>query len=109
MIACKTTLVKVNPKNTSKTCHNCGFVNPKVVLGVKQWICPVCGVNHDRDINAVKNISHRGVTSLGIVGRELSEIKNASGEPRSSVKEESSESSNLHLVNSESARSLTER
>lgn len=47
----------------------------------------------DRDINAAKNILHKGVTSLGIVGREPSEIRNASGEPRSSMKEESSESS----------------
>lgn len=93
MLAYKTTLVKVSAKNTSKTCHTCGYANPKVVLGVKKWICPVCGVNHDRDINAAKNILYKGVTSLGIVGRELSEITNASGEPRSSMKEESSESS----------------
>lgn len=93
MIAYKTTLVKVNPKNTSKTCHNCGFVNPKVKIGVKQWICPVCGVSHDRDINAAQNILTKGVASLGIVPRELREIKNASGEPRSSVKEESPKSS----------------
>ena len=93
MLAYKTTLIKVSAKNTSKTCFDCGYVNPKVVLGVKKWICPVCGVNHDRDINAAKNILYKGVTSLGIVGRELSEITNASGEPRSSMKEESSESS----------------
>lgn len=109
MLTYKTTLIKVSTKNTSKTCFDCGYVNPKVVLGVKQWICPVCGVNHDRDVNAAKNILHKGVTSLGIVGREPSEIKNASGEPRSSMKEESSESSNLHLVNSESARFLAEQ
>ena len=93
MLAYKITLIKVSAKNTSKTCFDCGYINPKVVLGVKQWVCPVCGVNHDRDINAAKNILYKGVTSLGIVGRELSEIKNASGEPRCSMKEESSESS----------------
>ena len=93
MISYKTTLVKVNPKNTSKTCHNCGFVNPKVKIGIKQWICPVCGVSHDRDINAAQNILSKGVTSLGIVPRELREIKNACGEPRSSVKQESVKSS----------------
>lgn len=41
------------------------------------------------DINAAKNILKKGVTSLGIVGREPSEITNACGEPRSSVKQES--------------------
>ena len=98
MLAYKTTLIKVSAKNTSKTCFDCGDINPKVVLGVKKWICPVCGVNHDRDINAAKNILYKGVTSLGIVGRGLSEIKNASGEPRSSMKEESSESSSLFYI-----------
>lgn len=50
------------------------------------------------------------IKNESLIGRELSEIKNASGEPRSSVKEESSESSNLYiLVNSESARSLAEQ
>ena len=88
MIAYKTTLVKVSAKNTSKTCHTCGYVNPKIVLGVEKWKCPVCSSEHDRDINAAKNILNKGVTSLGIVGRERAEITNACGEPRSSVKQE---------------------
>ena len=88
MIAYKTTLVKISAKNTSKTCYTCGYVNPKVVLGVEHWKCPICGENHDRDINAANNILNKGVTSLGIVGRERAEITNACGEPRSSVKQE---------------------
>ena len=93
MIAYKTTLVKVSAKNTSKTCHTCGYVNPNVVLGVEQWKCPVCSSEHDRDINAAKNILNKGVTSLGIVGRERAEIINACGVPRSTVKQEVSISS----------------
>ena len=69
-------------------CSNCNYVNPKVVLGVEQWKCPICGETHDRDINAARNILRKG-----IVGRELSEIRNACGGPRSSVKQESSKSS----------------
>jgi putative transposase len=88
MIAYKTTLVKVSAKNTSKTCHTCGYINPKVVLGVEQWKCPVCSSEHDRDINAALNILNKGVTSLGIVGRERAESTNACGEPRSSAKQE---------------------
>ena len=88
MIAYKTTLVKVSAKNTSKTCHICGYVNPEVILGVEQWKCPICSSEHDRDINAALNILNKGVTSLGIVGRERAEITNACGEPRSSVKQE---------------------
>ena len=93
MIAYKTTLVKVSAKNTSKTCSICGYVNPKVVLGIEQWKCPVCSSEHDRDINAAKNISNKGVTGLGVVGRERAESTNACGEPCSSVKQEVSISS----------------
>ena len=88
MIAYKTTLVKVSAKNTSKTCSICGYVNPKVVLGIEQWKCPVCSSEHDRDINAAKNILNKGVTSLGVVGRERAESTNACGESCSSVKQE---------------------
>jgi transposase len=88
MVAYKGELVKVNPKNTSKTCHICGFVNPKVKVGVNYWKCPVCGESHDRDINAALNILSKYVTSQSIVGWELTEIRNACGGPRSSMKQE---------------------
>ena len=88
MIAYKGELVKVNPKNTSKTCHTCGFVNPKVKVGINHWKCPICGESHDRDINAALNILHKYVTSQSIVGWELTEITNACGVPRSTAKQE---------------------
>lgn len=59
MIAYKGDLVKVNPKNTSKTCHCCGYVNPKIKVGVNYWECPNCGAKHNRDINAALNILHK--------------------------------------------------
>ena len=88
MISYKGHLEKVNSKNTSKTCHICGFINPKVKVGINYWKCPVCGENHDRDINAALNILSKYVTSRSIVGWELTESTNADGEPRSSVKSE---------------------
>ena len=88
MVAYKGELVKVNPKNTSKTCHVCGYVNPAIKVGVNYWKCPICGEYHDRDINAALNILSKYVTSQSIVGWELTEITNACGEPRSSVKQE---------------------
>ena len=89
MIAYKGELVKVSPKNTSKTCHVCGYINPKVKVGVNYWKCPICSSEHDRDINAVLNILSRYVTSRSIVGRGPSEITNACGEPKCSMKQES--------------------
>ena len=93
MIAYKGHLEKVNPKNTSKTCHICGYVNPAVKVGINQWKCPVCGTSHDRDINAALNILSKYVTSQGIVGWELTEITNADGVPRSTVKSENDQTS----------------
>ena len=83
MIAYKGNLVKVNPKNTSKTCSVCGKVNEKIVVGIEKWTCPSCGTNHDRDINAALNILHKG-----IVGRERAESTNACGAPSSAMKHE---------------------
>ena len=88
MIAYKGHLEKVNPKNTSKMCHTCGYVNPAVKVGINYWKCPVCSTEHDRDINAALNILSKYVTSRSIVGWELTESTNACGEPRSSVKQE---------------------
>lgn len=49
-------LVTVNPRKTSQICSNCGFDDGKHTLDVREWTCPNCGINHDRDINAAKNI-----------------------------------------------------
>jgi putative transposase len=49
-------LVTVNPRKTSQICSNCGFDDGKHTLDVREWTCPKCGIHHDRDINAAKNI-----------------------------------------------------
>jgi putative transposase len=41
---------------SSKTCSDCGHVLGSLALSVRQWICPVCGVPHDRDGNAARNL-----------------------------------------------------
>lgn len=49
-------LVTVNPRKTSQICSSCGYDDGKHTLEIRQWTCPNCGINHDRDINAAKNI-----------------------------------------------------
>lgn len=49
-------LVTVNPRKTSQICSNCGYDDGKHTLDIRDWTCPQCGVHHDRDINAAKNI-----------------------------------------------------
>ncbi|HEX5494956.1 MAG TPA: RNA-guided endonuclease TnpB family protein [Mycobacteriales bacterium] len=41
---------------SSKTCSNCGHLLATLSLGTRQWTCPGCGTQHDRDHNAAKNI-----------------------------------------------------
>jgi len=57
------TLVKIDRwYPSSKRCHACGHVLDSLPLDVRQWTCPECGVRHDRDINAAKNILAVGRT-----------------------------------------------
>ena len=47
---------------TSKTCSQCGAINQELKLSDRQWVCKSCGVLHDRDYNAAKNIRGVGQT-----------------------------------------------
>ena len=50
---------------SSKTCHNCGYVNKSLTLNDRQWICPVCGEVIERDYNAALNILDEGLRIIG--------------------------------------------
>jgi len=46
---------------SSKRCGNCGYIVEKLPLNIREWTCPNCGTNHDRDLNAAKNILAAGL------------------------------------------------
>jgi putative transposase len=46
---------------SSKRCSACGHVLGSLSLATREWTCPACGVTHDRDINAAKNIKAAGL------------------------------------------------
>ena len=46
---------------SSKRCFDCGHILDSLPLDVRSWACPACGVVHDRDINAAKNILAAGL------------------------------------------------
>jgi putative transposase len=53
---------EVNESFSSRVCSSCASeTGPKGVadLGIRSWICAQCGVTHDRDINAARNILFR--------------------------------------------------
>lgn len=45
---------------SSKTCSCCGHKADKMPLDIREWTCPSCGSEHDRDINAAMNIKNQG-------------------------------------------------
>src|SRR6266852_377388 len=50
------TLIKIDRWHpSSKTCHDCKHVVDDLPLDVREWVCPECGVWHDRDSNASLN------------------------------------------------------
>ena len=50
---------------SSKTCHNCGYVNNELTLNDREWACPHCGEVINRDYNAALNILDEGMRIIG--------------------------------------------
>ena len=50
---------------SSQICSCCGEKNPELKdLGVRRWTCSGCGAEHDRDVNAAKNILEKGLEMI---------------------------------------------
>ena len=49
---------------SSKTCSNCDHKLQVLGLDVREWTCPSCCTNHDRDLNAAINILNQGQIDL---------------------------------------------
>ena len=46
---------------STRICSICNYENFNLTLADRDWLCPSCGVNHDRDHNAARNILARGL------------------------------------------------
>jgi len=83
-------LVKVNRfYPSSKSCYDCGWINQNLKLSDREWTCNSCGVIHDRDVNASRNVLKEG---LKISGKGLASTK---------VERKSDVSNNAHSVKPE--------
>ena len=61
----------INEVYTTQTCSHCGSLPPErprgiAGLGIREWLCSECGVSHDRDINAARNILALGHGRLAV-------------------------------------------
>jgi len=45
---------------SSKRCSACGHILSKLAIDTREWTCPKCGTEHDRDLNAARNIHSAG-------------------------------------------------
>ena len=57
-------LIIVPPQYTSQECSNCHHNSGKKTLDIREWTCNNCGIHHDRDVNAAKNILAKGLKTL---------------------------------------------
>ena len=67
---------KVKPGGTTKECAVCGVETAKPIW-VREHSCPACGHSEDRDLNAAKNILHRGLRQLGAGRSESTPVQTA--------------------------------
>ena len=56
---------------SSKRCFVCGHLLASLPLDVRTWKCPACGVVHDRDLNAARNIHAVGLTVFEACGEAV--------------------------------------
>ncbi|GAA2697907.1 RNA-guided endonuclease TnpB family protein [Actinoplanes palleronii] len=71
---------------SSKLCSACGVLTEQMPLDVREWTCR-CGVVHDRDLNAARNILAEGLSVIAC-GGGVRPQRGSSRTRQSSVKQE---------------------
>lgn len=57
---------------SSKRCSDCGWIYHDLTLDKRDWTCYSCGVVHERDINAARNLAQIAVSSTVTACGEMS-------------------------------------
>ncbi len=60
---------------SSKTCSVCGYKKSDLQLSDREWECPNCGTDHDRDQNAGINLKNYGLKELGLGQPEIKPVE----------------------------------
>jgi putative transposase len=59
---------------SSKLCSNCFHQRTEMPLDIREWTCPHCGTDHDRQGNAAINIRAEGIRILKTEGSAVSAL-----------------------------------
>jgi putative transposase len=62
---------------SSKLCNVCGHINHNLELKNREWTCPSCNTEHDRDLNAAMNIRKEGgrILKIGLSSPDLKPLE----------------------------------
>jgi putative transposase len=71
-----THFVAVDPKDTTKKCASCGDKSDKP-LWVREYSCPSCGFEADRDANVAWNVLSRSRKDVGVGHSEAIPVETA--------------------------------
>lgn len=74
-------LIKVDPRNTSRTCGCCGHVDAESRISRDRFLCRSCGYEEHADTNAAHEILRRGLADLGLPPPPRQELSWQPAEP----------------------------
>jgi putative transposase len=57
-------VVTVDPRNTSRQCNACGYIDKANRKSQSEFVCLQCGHSANADLNASRNIRDRGISKL---------------------------------------------
>jgi len=57
-------IVLVDPRNTSRQCNSCGYIDKANRRNQSEFCCVSCGHTDNADVNAAKNIRTRGLSTV---------------------------------------------
>lgn len=62
-------LIRIGRFEPSSRLCTCGYINRELTLKDREWRCPSCGEQHDRDLLAARNIKMFGLQRQNLIGQ----------------------------------------
>jgi len=61
-------VVFIDPRNTSRTCSECGHCDKRNRKSQSEFVCLHCGYSQNADLNAARTIRAKGIVNMPVVG-----------------------------------------